>query len=314
MGTINDAINRLKHLQNELEGLKGKTFKIPIDPDGMIDRQCAKQECRAVFKVNDEDWMNLVDDKKVYCPFCRNEAEASDYLIEIHRNKAIEDLQTSILNVWETGNNFADEIIILKAQNEFQLKVTCESCGTRYAVIGVAYFCPCCGHNSAERTAVDALEMIKNQMANINSFKILYEGKYGKDQAVVFEKYIIEKALVSCISTLQFFCEDKYNSLSEKKAPHNIFQNIVAGNKLWIDLIGYGYTNWITSSQYTELLIYAQRRHLIEHKNGIVDEMYLQRSGDTSYKVGERIIVNDSDVLSLIKTVEEIIIAIKLLK
>lgn len=32
---------------------------------------------------------------------------------------------------------------------EWEIDITCENCGTRYSVIGSAYFCPCCGHNSA---------------------------------------------------------------------------------------------------------------------------------------------------------------------
>ena len=36
--------------------------------------------------------------------------------------------------------------------------------------------------------------------------------------------------------------------------------------------------------------VYYQRRHLLIHTNGIVDEEYLNKTNDSNYKVGERIV------------------------
>jgi hypothetical protein len=311
MGTIQDMINRLEHLGDELEGLKDKTFMIPIDSDGMIDRQCPKDECKSYFKVNDEDWSNIVKDEEVFCPFCRNKSIAADYLISEHRSHAVEALRESILNVFHYGSNIPENAITLNAQQEFALKVKCESCNTRYAVIGAAYFCPCCGYNSITNTALEALERMRGQISNLDTLKKIYEIEFNKDDAVSLAKYITEKTLVSCISTLQSFAETSYNFLSASPAKFNIFQNITEGNKLWINLTGQGYIDWLTDDEYFKLNIYAQRRHLLEHKNGIVDDMYLKKSDDKSYQVGDRVIVNADEVLTLLTIIEKIVAKIK---
>lgn len=41
-----------------------------------------------------------------------------------------------------------------------------------------------------------------------------------------------------------------------------------------------------------------QRRHLLQHANGVVDDEYLNRSGDTAFHVGERIVVKVDDLIS----------------
>lgn len=42
-----------------------------------------------------------------------------------------------------------------------------------------------------------------------------------------------------------------------------------------------------------------QRRHVLSHRQGLVDQTYIDRSGDTTYAVGQRLVVRDADVLEL---------------
>ena len=81
-------------------------------------------------------------------------------------------------------------------------------------------------------------------------------------------------------------------------------------NKLWLNLIGIGYDNWLSKTEINELVKFTQRRHLIEHKGGIVDTKYLEVTGDSNYSVGDRIIVKSSDIDSLGKIILKIIKAI----
>ena len=147
------------------------------------------------------------------------------------------------------GTNIPDNPIVLKAQAEFEFNISCEKCYARFAVIGAAYFCPCCGFNSVERTAIESLNRTKSQIEKLITLTQFYEQEFGKDESVFFAKYLTEKSLISCISTLQSFCESKYNGLSSTPARFNIFQNIIDGNKLWKDLTGTGYVNWLTNNE-----------------------------------------------------------------
>ena len=40
-----------------------------------------------------------------------------------------------------------------------------------------------------------------------------------------------------------------------------------------------------------ELNILYQKRHLLAHNEGMVDESYIKKSGDQFYKVGQKIVV-----------------------
>ena len=51
-----------------------------------------------------------------------------------------------------------------------------------------------------------------------------------------------------------------------------------------------------------------QRRHLLTHQGGIVDQRYLDRSGDPDYALGQRLVIREAavqefaDVLSTLVT------------
>ena len=52
---------------------------IPIDDDGYFDRRCPSDNCQSDFKILFEDWKNRVSDAQVFCPICREEAEAAEW-------------------------------------------------------------------------------------------------------------------------------------------------------------------------------------------------------------------------------------------
>ena len=49
-----------------------------------------------------------------------------------------------------------------------------------------------------------------------------------------------------------------------------------------------------------------QRRHLIEHNNGMVDQKYIDKSGDSSYVIGQRLVVKESDALTLLAIIKKL--------
>jgi len=42
---------------------------------------------------------------------------------------------------------------------------------------------------------------------------------------------------------------------------------------------------------------------VLGHKQGIVDQPYIDRSGDTNYAVGQRLVIREQDVLELVDVV-----------
>ena len=54
-----------------------------------------------------------------------------------------------------------------------------------------------------------------------------------------------------------------------------------------------------------------QKRHLLAHNEGIVDSQYIKKSGDLSYKEGQRIVISGKDVDSLVSSMEKLSNGIK---
>ena len=84
----------------------------------------------------------------------------------------------------------------------------------------------------------------------------------------------------------------------------NVFQRLDDGNKLWHDLVGKGYDDWITDVQYAKLRKCFQQRHLLQHQDGIVDQDYISKSGDVSYQVGQHLIIKPEDITEYAGIVE----------
>ena len=55
----------------------------------------------------------------------------------------------------------------------------------------------------------------------------------------------------------------------------NTFQNLDAGKKLWNGLFNESYADWLPEPQFNRLNTLFQRRHLLQHTEGIVDKKYL---------------------------------------
>lgn len=310
MGTIQDMINRFKKLETELQSLSGKTISIIPDANGMIDRQCPKDDCQSHFKVSAEDWKILFKDEEVFCPFCRNNSKSSDYMPIGQRQEIKNNLQRAINNTIKHGHTISQNLGSIETSSEFELNIQCEKCMARFSVIGAAYFCPCCGFNSIETTAQYSIEKLMLKTEKIELIKKSLEESFTKDEAAVIAKSLLENSLTDCIATLQNFSEVKYNSKSAKAASFNAFQNVEKSNGLWVKLIGQGYDTWLSKSEIIDLIKFTQRRHLIEHKGGIIDTKYLEITSDSNYSLGDRVIVKSSDINALGSIIIKIIKAI----
>lgn len=313
MGTINDMLKKMQGFQSELESFV--QMPIPTSPDGngMIDKQCPKDVCGKLFKVNFDDWRSLVKDDACFCPACRNNSPAADYLPSTQRLLLVKNVRKSIMDNWDNEIPMLPGLQTLYATKEFEVAIKCEKCDVRFSVIGAAYFCPGCGYNSIERIAVTALDKLILTAQSAEVIQQSLEATQTKDDAAIIVSRIIESAVSVCIGTLQAFSEAKYNQLSAQIAPFNAFQNVDKANQLWTGLKGQGYNRWLTANEINLLNIFTQRRHLLEHKGGIVDNKYLTTTNDRTYTIGDRLVISANDIVLLAQITLKIIAAIYLL-
>ncbi|MCM4171261.1 hypothetical protein DHD32_07200 [Arenibacter sp. TNZ] len=299
MGTIQDLINKFDEFKNHIEDISNKEIPIIPDKNGMIDRQCPKNECESFFKVHKEDWLSIVRDEELFCPFCRNNSLAKEYLLIEQNNEIVGDLRKSIREFWDYGYSVTGDNISVNPREEFELNIKCNKCECRYSVVGSAYFCPSCGDNNIEKNAKKTVKKIISNANKISLIQETLENSLNKDEATIITKSIIEKSISEIIGTLQSYSEIKYNSLSSSNAPFNAFQNVEKSNKLWIGLVGLGYSDWLSETELIQLTNYTQKRHILEHRSGIIDSKYIEKTGDTQYQEGERLVIKSNDTLIL---------------
>jgi RNA polymerase subunit RPABC4/transcription elongation factor Spt4 len=326
-----------EELIKELKRMDGQSVSVPIEADdkGYIDKQCPSEECKFIFKVNDEDWVNIFKNEAVWCPLCRHEAPADQWFtieqIEHAQAEALAVVEGKIHNALEAGarefnrrqpkNGFISismEVsggtrrtypIPAKAAELMQLEIQCEECHSRFAVIGSAYFCPACGYNSVTQTFSDSLRKIKAKKDNIDIIRKALIESVGKDEAELICRSLRETCISDGVVAFQKYCEGLYDRFG--KAPFNAFQRLDQGSNLWLNAVQKGYSDWLYGKELAELNVLYQKRHILAHNEGIVDSQYIKKSGDASYKEGQRIVVSDKDIDALLSALEKLSKGIK---
>lgn len=322
-----------KNLIKALENIEGEqSFSVPIESDekGYIDKQCPSKDCEFIFKVNKEDWGNISNDKSVWCPFCRHQAPLNQWFtieqVKHAKGEVLAVTKEKIHNALRNGakefnrsqpkNSFVSismevsgeskriHIMPAKAADIMQLEILCEKCKTRFSVIGSAYFCPVCGHNSVTRTFSDSLRKIRAKKENVEVVRKALIDSVGKDEAELTCRSMMETCISDGVVAFQKYCEGMYKPYG--KAPFNSFQRLDQASILWKKAIQKSFDFWLTTEELNKLKVVYQKRHLLAHNDGIVDSTYIQKSGDTFYKEGQRIVILNRDIDLLLSALEKL--------
>lgn len=311
---------------------KMSQIQIPVDDDddGYLDRECPSEQCEFHFKIFSEDWTEKVRGRDVFCPSCGHSADSEKWWtqqqVEYVKTAAIAELQTGLndalkadavrFNRRQPRNSFLSLSLDVKspprrvplppaAAKTMRQRITCSACGCRYAVIGAAYFCPACGHNSAERDFEQTLAGIKNRLKTLDQVREISGDRDSSEQII---RALIEYGLQEVVSAFQRVVETLYlRFTSPPKARRGAFQNLSEGSVLWEQVTGRSYDTYLGTDALHFLQKMFQQRHLLAHMQGMVDEAYITKSGDQNYRIGQRIVVRAEDVIETIKLVEKLL-------
>ena len=168
--------------------------------------------------------------------------------------------------------------------------------------MGAAFFCPACGHNSVITTFDASVRGVRQLVESLASVREALRESSGIDVAEDAVRQVLENSLVKLVGSFQRLAEAKFVALpqcAELKFRKNAFQNIAESSELWHRATGTGYDALVSDDELTELRRLFQQRHLLVHKEGIVDQDYIDRTGDTGYSLGQRVIVREQTVLAL---------------
>jgi len=312
--------------------LNGSSYKMELvlDKNGYLDKECPNQDCLSKFKVLPEDWNKKYESDTIFCPFCGHQAPFRSWFtteqIKQAKTQAFnhvkaafgQALQRDVNNFNRkpkkgfvtftmkfSGPNYAIDLPA-EALDEMEQQITCDKCSSRYSVIGSAFYCPYCGHNSARQTFINTIQKVNDKIVMLDK---IYNSisEISKDAATRTCESLIESSLSDLVVAFQRLCECIYPQLQGAKLlTRNIFQRLDDGNKLWIELINKGYEDWVSPSEYISLKKCFQQRHVLQHKDGFIDQDYIDKSGDVKYIIGQRIIISKEIVLQYLTIVKKI--------
>lgn len=322
--------DELQRLITQLDGMKVTVpAEIAADEDGYIDRECPSEECMFSFKVHEVDWRDIARDEEVFCPFCGHTADAGKWWtteqVDELQKRAIARVHGMIgdamskdaaaFNRRQPRGGFItmkmnvkpgvrELVLPASVADPMQLKLTCEKCSCRSAVIGSAFFCPSCGHNSADRVFRQSLGTIRASLTAIHAIRT---GISDADAAENTVRFLIEAGLQNAAMAFQRFAEALYQRQpSPSQVRRNAFQNLFEGSRIWRDAFGKGYDDHLNVAELTELSRLFQQRHLLAHREGIVDADYIAKSGDTTYREGQRLVIRERSVVHALNLVEKL--------
>jgi hypothetical protein len=308
------------------------TFSVPILPDekGYIDRECPMTECRYVFKVKSEDWEAHSKTGPAWCPRCGHNAPADNW----HTSAQLEHAKCAALRHVEgrigsalqrdaigfnsrqprggffrmsmsyRGPTGLAMMLSAAAREALEQEVQCEQCGIRFAILGCAFFCPCCGHNSVERDFDAALRRITASMGALDAIRRSVAEATDPDAAETTCRALVESSLSDCVGAFQALCDGLYARLpSASPPPRNAFQRLNDGSDLWREAVGVSYSDLLEADELKRLHVCFQRRHLFAHTGGFVDEDYVSKSGDPTYRIGQRIVVTAANITDAVSVI-----------
>lgn len=307
---------------------------IPLDDDGYLDRECPNDACVAPFKIFADDWTEKVRDEEVFCPVCGHRGTSDQWLTKEQVEHCESSLMAEVMPMIDKDMKHMTRnvnrgiprgglislsmsykpshpvtIVPLSAAELMQQRYTCESCACRYAAIGTAFFCPSCGHNSARTAFKDTVTTIRK----LPEVRRALEAGLDRDSAANAYRLILEENMCKMVASFQRFAEASFDALPHSgdfTPRRNLFQNLKESSDLWEQAIGIRYDAMLEDCSWNELQRYFQQRHLLAHKDGLIDEEYLSKTHDRQCQAGQRLVILERDVLRFTELIEELAVAL----
>ncbi len=285
--------------------------ELTLDEHGFIGRECP--DCEKYFKV--KPGTGILDAMDCHCPYCNSIAPNNRFFtkqqIEYAHSVALNYVSKELLGMMKKMERKPDRDAFVSigitvkgsptpityySEQELEERITCSSCTLEYTIYGAFGFCPDCGvHNSAQivRTNFDlALKLV--ELAAL------------ADEDV--RQKLIENALEDVISAFDGFGREHCSMV----APKVSFQNIAVAKDKLASNLNLDISSGLTPDQWTFVCEQFQKRHLLAHRMGVIDDEFIRKTGCSSELEGRKVSITSDDVKDLVKLLAIIVSNISL--
>jgi hypothetical protein len=286
------------------------SVQLGVDDEGYLGRECPNEKCLGYFKIT--PGTGVKGPAPCHCPYCGHTAEQDHFYtqaqIEYAKSVAFrqfadafhKDLKTLEFNHKPQGpfgiglsmkvKNGPLPAIRYYQEETLETKVTCDQCTLRFAIYGVFGWCPDCGAHNSLQILSKNFELAKKEL--------LLAESADTDLA----EHLIGDALENIVSAFDGFGRER---CSQRKADIR-FQNIAGARRRVQQTFGFDFASVLTAEEWTTICRTFEKRHLLAHKLGVIDEDYVRKANDPSAMVGRRIRVAPEEVSAAIALVEKL--------
>lgn len=272
---------------------------IESDEDGFTGRECP--DCEKYFKI--KFGTGIPDATDCHCPYCNHIGPQDEFWtqqqIEYAKSVALRKISGDLLKSMKKLEMKPDRNAFISigikvegrptpiayySEKELEEKVCCNNCTLHYTIYGAFGHCPDCGiHNSQQivNANFDLVEKLLNLAAN------------AEDDV---KSKLIENALEDSVSAFDGFGREHCSKMYQKIS----FQNIDATKNRLQKEHSVDISASLDTDQWDFVTLQFQKRHLLAHKMGVIDEEFVRKTGQSQSLLGRKVSISEEDVRKLV--------------
>lgn len=300
------------------------TLKLSIpmnnDDEGFFGRECPNEDCLGYFKIELGTGLQGKD-LPCHCPYCGHVGPHDTFWtqdqLEYARSIAMCQVQQYVSDMlkrtFPSSRPRRGDFISISVEykpgrplplyryeeKQLETALVCSECGLRYAVYGVFGYCPDCGsHNSLQ--ILDAnLDLASRELALASTV----EGSLAHQ--------LIADALENGVSAFDAFGREIFRVNSAlatvpDEAARMSCQNLENLKSRVLKLFGHDLASPFSADEWRLLVQGFQKRHLIAHRMGVIDQVYINATGDLGAVVGRKVDLDSAEVEQLLLLVRRL--------
>jgi hypothetical protein len=292
----------------------------PTDEKGFTGRHCPNPDCNSYFKVVFGTGL-AGDNLPCHCPYCGHSASHLEFMtgdqLEYAKSVAFREFYEAFYKELKKlefnqkprgsfgiGVSMKVERPRVPAikhyqEEELETEVLCSNCSLRYAIYGAFAYCPdCASHNT--------LEILEQNFSLLEIQLALAEREGGE-----LGRQLIEDSLENAVAAFDAFGREVCAAFIKKNPSQNIltgisFQNLESARRKVLAAVNVDMSTFLQGNEWQGLLNSFQKRHVFSHRLGVVDQEYIDRTGDTALPVGRKLQISPPEVRAAVTLLEKL--------
>lgn len=315
---------------------------LPSGEDGLWLMRCPQHPTDHVFKIMVTQTESTDETSDLYCPYCGHhergvwpfasdqkarlqtaaEAAAEQYISatiddmfgKAFRGRSRSSSRRSALSIeltYKPGRPPRRRTLPTFEVEETRRTMQCGVCDERFAVYGLALYCPNCGQMAPAQQLSELIRVQRDRLATLETLPADHKNALA-DSGVFTATY--ESTLKDGFSALEAYLKRRFAadaptvSLNGKGA---VFQRLDDASDLYRDHLGVDLPALVGPDGWTHLGRVAAIRHLLVHNAGVVDSKFLDRLADWPQQVGQRVHVSEHDARRFLEVLEDLATAVQ---